>query len=315
MNASPAPDPPPPQDGPPLALPRLLSPQEADRLHDTRRWRWIASIGGERVRPCRHPEHERRMRETKPAACRPAHREVRLMLSGESVYGFNGKVYRITPGTVLLFDHHETRGWQRAPYMRNFRALWLHFTDRDRVRYHTHERDGEGRCRREVLDGSAPPGSARRIMEVWDHCVAAPEDRIAWALLKSLLSATLFELLATAAPAPRGGRHRAIIASVEEHIRAHPGDDLRLETLAALAGYSPYFLHRLFLKHTGRTPRDYVNDLRLERARELLRRNYTVEAVAAAIGMSPSYFNRFFKERMRHTPRRWSDLDRQPGEA
>ncbi len=294
-----------------LLFSRLLSQQEADRLHDTRRWRWIASSGTERVRPCRHPAHERRMREIKANACRPAHREVRLMLNGESVYGFNDRIYRITPGTVLLFNHHEARGWQRAPHMRNFRALWLHFTDRDRINYHTHERDHEGRCRRAVLDQTTPLQSARRIMEVWDHCIAQPGDRMGWALLKSLLSATLLEILATAAPTLRHGRHQEIITSVETYIRTHPEDDLRLETLAAFAGYSPYFFHRLFLKHTGQTPRDYVNALRFERARRLLRQNYTVEAVAAAIGMSASYFNRFFKQRMRHTPRRWSELDTQ----
>ena len=299
--------PPPVQEG--LLFSRLLSPQEVEGLHDLRRWRWIASIGQERVRPCRHPAHEERMRAAQSFANQVAHREVRLMLRGEMVYGFNGRVYRITPGTVLLFNHNEARGWQRAPYMRDFRALWLHFPDRDRMDYHTHGRDAQGRCRRDVLDGRTPPGSARRILEVWDHCEATPGDRIAWALLKSLLSAALLEILATATPTLRHGHHQAVIASVEAHIRAHPGEDLRLETLAALAGYSPYFFHRLFLKNTGQTPRDYVNTLRFERARELLRENYTVEAVAAAIGMSPSYFNRFFKARMRHTPRRWSELD------
>lgn len=291
-----------------LLFSRLLSESEQKRLQDARKWRWIASVGNEKIVPTRHPLHENRLRSMK-AIYKPAHREVRLMLSGETVYGFNGKVYQVTPGTVLLFNHYEPRGWQRAPYFKNFRMLWLNFQDRRRVNYHTHCRDADGRCFREVLDRTEFVESAARIMDVWDHCTAHARDTMSWALLKALLTGVLLEILATTSPTLSRGHHQKVIDMIQEFIRAHPADDLSLGTLAQMAGYSPFFFHRLFLRHAGLTLRDYVNLVRLEHAKALLLQNYTVEAVAEAIGMTPSYLNRFFKQRMRHSPRQWSRLN------
>ncbi len=66
---------------------------------------------------------------------------------------------------------------------------------------------------------------------------------------------------------------------------AHPGDDLRVPTLAARIGLTERSFMRHFSAQTGQTPARYVETLRLERARLLLETtHHSITAIAAAAG-------------------------------
>ena len=63
--------------------------------------------------------------------------------------------------------------------------------------------------------------------------------------------------------------HHAYIARINrvlDHIRAHLGDTLDLQTLADVAHFSPWHFHRVFQAMTGETLADCVRRLRLEAA-------------------------------------------------
>ena len=55
-----------------------------------------------------------------------------------------------------------------------------------------------------------------------------------------------------------------------EYIQLHPEDDLSISALARQFGYSDYYFSRRFKKETGETVRDYIDAVRIERARMLL---------------------------------------------
>lgn len=94
---------------------------------------------------------------------------------------------------------------------------------------------------------------------------------------------------------------------VLDHVRAHLTGDLSLTTLARVAGFSPFYFHRLFKGLTGETVSDCVNRLRLERAAALLRGStVTITDAALACGFeSGPGFSRAFKRRYGLTARSW----------
>jgi transcriptional regulator GlxA family with amidase domain len=64
----------------------------------------------------------------------------------------------------------------------------------------------------------------------------------------------------------------------------------------------------VFRRHTGRSPNDFLIDLRLERAKEYLEHTeMSVMDVCIALGYTPSYFSRLFK---RHTGQSPSQIKR-----
>lgn len=94
---------------------------------------------------------------------------------------------------------------------------------------------------------------------------------------------------------------RALLDYIERHI----GDpSLNNIALAEKMGVSEVYLRRLFVAHCGTSPKQYILDLRVEKAKQLLSDHlYTVTEVAEKCGFSSVYhFCRVFKQRTGMTP-------------
>ena len=80
-------------------------------------------------------------------------------------------------------------------------------------------------------------------------------------------------------------------------------------TVARNLGISPSYLSRLFKKETGICLQDYINDVRLERAANLLiYSEESIPKIAEYVNFpSQSYFGKLFKEKMHMTPRQYRE--------
>jgi len=89
------------------------------------------------------------------------------------------------------------------------------------------------------------------------------------------------------------------------HIDRHLDEALSVERLAERALVSPATLQRRFREQLGRPVMRYVQDLRIERASELLARTrLPVAAVAARVGIpDPNYFSRLLRRHSGRSPR------------
>jgi len=98
--------------------------------------------------------------------------------------------------------------------------------------------------------------------------------------------------------------HRQRISRVLLHIEQHLDEPLSLETLAAIACFSPFHFHRLFAAHVGETLHSHVRRLRLERgAMRLAHGEENVTGVALQAGYeTPAAFTRAFRERFGVSP-------------
>ena len=100
-----------------------------------------------------------------------------------------------------------------------------------------------------------------------------------------------------------------------DHVLLHLDEPLRLEDLAAVAGFSPFHFHRIFRALMGETLARFVKRVRLERALSMMSRapRPRLTDVAFACGFSSSSdFTRSFKQRYGVAPsafdvRAWRD--------
>ena len=90
---------------------------------------------------------------------------------------------------------------------------------------------------------------------------------------------------------------QSVIAAIG-YIKDHLQEKLTVEDIAQHAGFSKYYFLRLFKRVTGCTLVQYINLLRCETAKELLRSgNHTVKEVALLCGFDNlSYFTSVFKK-------------------
>ena len=94
------------------------------------------------------------------------------------------------------------------------------------------------------------------------------------------------------------------ISKVVDAILDRPGDPFTVESLAAIAAMSRATFVRHFEKCFHRTPMDYLRDVRLRRAAQLLQvSNIPLDGVAARVGYSSrSHFSKAFSEQFGSSP-------------
>jgi AraC-like DNA-binding protein len=86
------------------------------------------------------------------------------------------------------------------------------------------------------------------------------------------------------------------VRRVVEYLRAHLRDQVRLADLASIAGLSSYHLIRVFGRSVGLPPYTYLEQLRIEKAKELLRAGLGISEVAFDTGFADqSHLTRRFK--------------------
>lgn len=94
------------------------------------------------------------------------------------------------------------------------------------------------------------------------------------------------------------------LGRVKERMHEEFRDNLRMRELAGDAGVHPVHLARVFRVQEGRTPGDYLQQLRVRAACHLLRnRDYPLAAIAAECGFADqSHFTRVFRKLTGTTP-------------
>lgn len=145
---------------------------------------------------------------------------------------------------------------------------------------------------------------ARRVGRLLAALWGAVDEPLAF---DGLLAELLAELRPHASPARTVAAEAAPrFAAVLDFMRAHLGDRLTLEDLAAVAGLSPFHFLRRFRELQGTTPQQALMALRLLEAQHRLAAGEAPAAVAAATGLADqAHLTRAFAARYGVTPARY----------
>lgn len=95
-----------------------------------------------------------------------------------------------------------------------------------------------------------------------------------------------------------------IVRELEHYILARFREEITIAHLARLVGRTPNYVSTIFKEVTGQTPIEYVRQLRISSARDLLlQTDMTIAEVSDYLGFcDPTYFNRVFKKLCHEPP-------------
>lgn len=95
------------------------------------------------------------------------------------------------------------------------------------------------------------------------------------------------------------------IYDIINYIENHFADqNISIKSIAEYAHYDHYYMCTLFKKHIGKTLNDYITQVRVEKAKELLRdKNIKLYDITEMVGyIDPSYFSKIFRKSVGYSP-------------
>jgi len=109
--------------------------------------------------------------------------------------------------------------------------------------------------------------------------------------------------------AESGQESGEVVRRVQQFVRDNLGGDLSLARLAEVVHLTPFYLSRLYKQQTGHNLTDYITELKLSRAKELLAGTAKkIYEIGLELGFHSSpYFNHYFKKMTNMTPQEYRD--------
>lgn len=211
-----------------------------------------------------------------------------------------GQDYVTAPGDLLLFnpgDNHACVGVDGQPL--DYRCLNL-------------GPDAMRKAKQEITGVDALPTFTRSVVF---HCDLVRDLRELHAMILRgeegvqkeerfyfLLEQLLREYAETGGETASPER-RVEVREVCDFLSRNYGRAVTLDELSAAAGLSKYHLLRAFTRETGLTPYSYLETIRIDRAKAMLREGETPAVTALATGFSDqSHFTNVFKRLIGLTP-------------
>jgi AraC-like DNA-binding protein len=99
-----------------------------------------------------------------------------------------------------------------------------------------------------------------------------------------------------------GKEHKAV-QKIRDYIVANYDQNISLQTLSKLVNLSQFHLNRVFSEEIGMPPHAFQTQVRIAKAKRLIKRGFSLSDVAVITGFADqSHFNRHFKKLMKITP-------------
>jgi AraC family transcriptional regulator len=135
-----------------------------------------------------------------------------------------------------------------------------------------------------------------------------PTGRIFGESAATMLAARLLQQHSVRTPklaSDENGLSSYTLRQVLDYVRSHLSQDLSIIDLAQVAGMSPYYFMRMFKKSIHVTFHQYVIQIRIDRAKELLRsRELSIADIALQCGFTnQSHFTNVFRQITDTTPK------------
>ncbi|MBQ8203999.1 MAG: helix-turn-helix transcriptional regulator [Clostridia bacterium] len=217
--------------------------------------------------------------------------ELEYILEGEGEQNLNGSMYKLRPGSFYLLTPIDFHSLSTDDYLLianisfDMSALSPEWQMQFTGRRHNLFCNLEGQ---EKMHFEAVLSMFRKEF--------SETDTLAANMQKNLLE-IIFAFVARNMKAEKAGAAEGLQKSLQ-YIFEHFREDIKLEQIATLGGYTPTYFSSLFHERTGKRFSDFVNDLRIHYAKVLLANtDLSITEVCEKSGFgSISNFLRLFKD-------------------
>ena len=163
-------------------------------------------------------------------------------------------------------------------------------------------------CARAAIEGGLPPSYAYRVSGYYIQKCDAQTDE---ARVRQYRNDGLRELAGQVSSHLNRKNSSVYTERCKDYIRKHFREKIYLDNIAEALGISPGYLSKLFHRETGTRIQDYVTEIRIDRASNLLLYSeLSLAEIAEYVNFpSQSYFGQAFRKHKGCTPRHFRELN------
>lgn len=220
---------------------------------------------------------------------------IMCIISGTMMLRYGGKEYRLTAGTTALIDCQSPQHYFTADHCE---FSFAHFGGKDIRAVYPYLYRTYGCTFQNTEHQEASKLLNAMILRFRNEQFISETE----------CSMILYQMVFHLFPNTYNGRIVSItepaLNRVIQYIHGHLSEQISLKDLADMAHLSPYYFSRMFKKHLGSSPYDYLMKTRINRAKHLLMdTRMTVGEIADAVGFnSASRFSHAFTQRVGIAP-------------
>lgn len=210
------------------------------------------------------------------------------VMEGQMEVEYGGKIFQVGENEAVLLDFREPHSYRAASGRLD---KWeMLFKGNEAEAWYSLITEEEKHCFKVI-------GKLKRTLEnlMEELEKPVPQDHTISLLIHKMFCNMVDQNAVTLSP------------PVEEAVRfmnSHFGSPIQISEISEHVSLSRYYFTRLFRKETGRTPNEYLAEVRINYAREMLAEKIlSVSEIAERCGFTnTSHFTRFFREKTGQTP-------------
>lgn len=224
-----------------------------------------------------------------------------VLLHGDGEVWIGEHRYPLREGRYYLFPSGTSHGFR---FTAKSSTIDIKFSiEDDRLRSLLNSLPGTGPCDPENV------GELKQWFQLSLHNRRSPHPLVPYRIdsgFKGTLLSILHKSHSGEAAMPRESRPKTDLKTdfpMAVYLREHLAEKLCLQDIAQHFGFHPHYLIKLFNDHMGMSPMQYLQEIRLEKAREYLEyTKWSVSEISEKLGWTNSYFSRLFHQREGMSP-------------
>lgn len=234
--------------------------------------------------------------------CKPGHRVgpversfwlLHYVTSGQGTFWINEEKYEIRPSQVFVIPPGELVEYE-ADKENPWSYIWIGFEsgiDVTEIISQPVFSFPQGKSLFEAMAGSIELKNGREIY----------------------LCSKIFELMYMLFPSEeKEGRRQVYVRQAKNYIKSEYMTGITVGDVAASLGLDRSYFSGLFREEVGKTPKEYLRDVRMQQAAaHLLKRDYTITEIAMAVGYPDVFaFSRVFRNYFGISPREYREKNK-----
>ncbi len=230
---------------------------------------------------------------------RHLHREMLYVVKGESDAVLDGKVYHLTPGTLLLIDRWESHSYLYRKSDHDLLHLWFYLSTDHELKFSLMHIGAQGECRGTGYTNKFPREYGVILSNRWDRLkgLESHDGKSVDYLFRSAVNLLLEEFTVqnfSLIPQPQTRSSVDLAETISNYITQANGRNCSLEQLEKVTGFNRFYLAHVFRQSSGKSIGTMINERRVQFAAEAYHRGMPQKNIAVELGFSsPAAFSKW----------------------